>query len=110
MESKSMAKAEKVVIIKGRKGQCIFFDDKDRGVFSWACSMLPNHMKNDLRTFERCGKVTKMEFSVTSVTITVEPWEWSADKIAAFLCKVYDSYFRRHYKRDGKQTEYQVMG
>lgn len=100
---------EKTITIRGCRGQIIFFDDEDRGMFRWACSLLPSHLKNDLRTYERCGRALKFEFSADSVIIVVEPWELTAEQIAQFLCKVYDAYFRRRYERSGKQTEYSII-
>ena len=43
------------ITIRGRNGQIIFFDDKDRKKFSDICGYLPDHLSNDLRTWERCG-------------------------------------------------------
>lgn len=96
------------ITIRGRNGQIVFFDDQDRGMFRWACSLLPSHLSNDLRTYERCGKATKFTFYTDRVEIEAEPWDWSSEEIARFLCQVYDSYFRRKYKRDGKQTIYEI--
>ena len=97
---------ERIIKIKGRQGQILFFDDEDRQTFRWACSLLPNHMRNDLKTYERCGIATRIDFSKDTSIVRCDAWEWSHDQIAKFLCKVYDSYFRRKYKRDGKQIEY----
>ena len=99
---------EKTIIIRGRHDQILFFDDEDRKTFRWACSLLLSHLKNDLRTHERCGCAVHIGFSEDTATIRVEAWEWTHQQIAAFLCKVYDSYFRRKYKRDGKQTKYSL--
>ena len=99
---------EKTITIRGRYDQILFFDDEDRKTFRWACSLLPYHLKNDLRTHERCGRAVHIDFSEDTATIRVEAWEWTHQQIAAFLCKVYDSYFRRKYNRDGKQTKYSL--
>ena len=96
------------IIIRGIWKRIIFFDDKDRGMFRWACSLLPHHMANDLRTFERCGQALTYEFSAHSVTVTMDCWQWTAPQIASFLCMVYDSYYRRRYRCYGKQCEYRV--
>ena len=99
---------ETTITIRGRRGQIIFFDDEDRGTMTWALSLLPHHMRNDLRTYERMGKANRFEFAPGSVTIHVDLWESSADEVAKLICLIYDSYFRHKYNRAGKQTEYEI--
>lgn len=99
---------EKIIKINGRQGQILFFEDEDRQTFYWACSLLTYHMRNDLRTYERCGKAVQIDFSEETATVRVENWDWSHKQIAEFLCKVYDSYFCRKYKRDGRQTDFSI--
>ena len=100
---------EKTITIRGRYDQILFFDDEDLKTFRWACSLLPSHLKNDLRTYERMGKANRFEFTPGSVTIHVDLWESSADEVAKLICMIYDSYFRRRYERSGKQTEYSII-
>lgn len=97
---------EKTIIFSGLRDQILFFDEEDRQNFRWACSLLPYHMRNDLRTYERCGKAVRIDFSEETATVRVDNWDWTHKQIAEFLCKVYDSYFRRKYNRDGKQTKF----
>ena len=97
---------EKTIIFSGLRDQILFFNEEDRQNFRWACSLLPYHMRNDLRTYERCGKAVRIDFSEETATVRVDNWDWTHKQIAEFLCKVYDSYFRRKYKRDGKQTKF----
>ena len=100
---------EKIIKIKGHYGQTMFFDDEDRQNFRWACSLLPYHMKNDLRTYERCGIAKRIDMSSeTEAVLSVDAWDWTHDQIAKFLCLCYDSYYRRKYNRSGKQTDYQL--
>ena len=96
------------ITIRGRKGQMLFFDEEDERVFVWACSLLAHHLRNDLRTYERCGRATHIIVERDHAVVEVEPWDSSPEQIAQFLCMIYDSYFRRRYKRDGKQTEYEI--
>ena len=96
------------ITIRGRNGHMLFFDEGDEKVFVWACSLLPHHMRNDLRTYERCGIVRHLIVERDHATLEVELWEWTAEQIADFLCKTYDSYFRRRYEREGKISEYEI--
>ena len=96
------------ITIRGRKGQMLFFDEEDERVFVWACSQLPSMLANDMRTVERCGKATHIIVERDHAVVEVETWQWTADRIANFLCMVYDSYFRRRYKRSGKQSKYEI--
>ena len=96
------------ITIRGSNGQIIFFDDQDRGMFRWACSLLPDHLSNDLRTYERCGKAVKFTFYTDRVEIEAEAWDWNHKQIAVFLCQMYDSYFRRKYQRTGPQTNFEI--
>ena len=96
------------IIIRCRKEQTLFFDDKDRDMFRWACSLLPSHLSNDMRTYERCGKATKFTFYTDRVEIEAEAWDWTPKQIAVFLCQVYDAYFRRKYRRTGPQTNFEI--
>ena len=96
------------ITIRGRRGQMLFFDEEDERVFVWACSLLTHHLRNDLRTYERCGRATHIIVERDHATLEIELWESTAEYIADFLCKVYDSYFRRKYKRDGKISEYEI--
>ena len=63
---------EKTIIIRGRHDQILFFDDEDRKTFRWACSLLLSHLKNDLRTHERCGRAVHIDFSEDTATVRVE--------------------------------------
>ena len=99
---------EKTIIFSGCFNQILFFDEEDRRTFRWACSLLPYHMRNDLRTYERCGKAVRIDFSEETATVCCEAWDWTFEQIAEFLCKVYDSYYRRKYQRDGKQTKFTI--
>ena len=99
---------EKTIIFFGCYNQTIFFDDEDRQNFRWACSLLPYHMRNDLKTYERCGRAVRIDFSDESATVRVDAWDWTHEQIAEFLSKVYDSYYRRKYNRDGKQTKFRI--
>ena len=99
---------EKTIIFSGHYDQILFFDDEDRQNFRWACSLLPYHLKNDLKHYERCGRAVRIDFSEETATVRCEAWDWTHEKIAEFLCKCYDSYFRRKYNRDGKQTKFRL--
>ena len=99
---------ETTITIRGRNGRMLFFDEADEKVFVWACSLLPSHLKNDQRHYERCGIVRHLIVERDHATLEVELWESSAEYIADFLCKVYDSYFHRRYQRDGKISEYEI--
>ena len=99
---------EKTITIRGRYDQILFFDDEDRKTFRWACSLLPYYLNNDLKTHTRCGKAVRIDFSEDTATVRCEAWDWTHQQIAAFLCKIYDAYFRRKYKRDGKQTKFSL--
>lgn len=99
---------ETTIIFQGRGGQIVFFDEKDKKCFSWVLSLLPYHMRNDLKTYERCGRALRWDFTSKTVTVILETWEWSAEQIAKFVCMCYDSYFRRRYKCEGKQLEYSI--
>ena len=96
------------ITIRGREGRFLFFDNKDRKTFRWALSLLPDHLANDLRTHERCAIASHCEFSHQQAVITATCYDWNPEQVAKFICKVYDAYFRRKYKRDGKQSEYTI--
>ena len=97
-----------IITITGRKGQYIIFDEDDERTMVWTCSLLPDQLKDDLRTHEHGGKVTHIEALPDSVTIIYEPYEWTAAQAAEFIIKCYGSYFCRRYKRSGKQLEYSI--
>ena len=96
------------IIIRGRKGQTIFFDDNDRKKFSDICGYLPDHLSNDLRTYERCGRATKIDFSQSEAVVHIEAWDWNPTRIANFICLCYDSYIRLRYQRTGPQTVHEI--
>lgn len=95
--------------ISGRKNKIIFFDDRDRTKFTDICGYLPDHLKNDLRTHERCGRAVKIDFSSNQAIVEVEAWDWEPIRIAKFLCLCYDSYFRLRYNGTGPQTNYEIV-
>ena len=94
------------ITIRGRRGQIVFFDDEDREQMEEFVGWLEDYPESGHRI--RCAEIIYYEFTRTTVTLQLTLCEWSAERIAVFLCKCYDSYFRRKYKRDGKQTEYEI--
>ena len=96
------------ITIRGRHEQILFFDDEDYSTFRWALSLLPDHLANDHKTHERCAVAHHCEFTHEQATVTLTCYDWRPEQVGKFLCMVYDSYFRRKYKRDGKQTEYRI--
>ena len=95
--------------IYGRKGQLLFFDEKDRRKMIDIFGYLPDHLSNDLRTYERCGRCTRIDFSTDQCIAECEAWDWIPQRIAQFVCLCYDSYFRMRYDRSGPQTLFEIM-
>ena len=66
-------------------------------------------MANDLRTIEHCCDVVSVDFSSFAATVTIQPVQWNPAQVGKFLSMVYDSYYRRRYRCEGKQCEYKLV-
>ena len=95
--------------IYGRNGQAIFFDEKDRKKMTDIFAYLPDHLSNDLRAYESCGRATRIDFSIDQCIAHCEAWDWSPKRIASFVCLCYDNYFRMRYNRTGPQTNFDFI-
>ena len=100
---------ESTITIRRRDGVYLFYDDHDRQTFRWVCSLLPHHLANDLLTYEHCAVASHIEMTEREAVVHLQTYDWTSDQCARFICMCYDSYLRRKYQREGKQTCYEIQ-